>query len=99
MLDASKKHRRVFKEHPLVVLRRAQNSKDSLVRAKLPKSQTGIAKGCSNCGKSRCQVCSFISEDSSFRCNVSGNQYSINSSFNCDSSGVLYLLGCKFCDK
>ena len=49
-----------------MVFRRAPTSKDSLVRVTLPKAQTGIAKGCFKCGKSRCQVCSFISEGSSF---------------------------------
>ena len=99
MLDASEEHRRVFKEQPLVGFRNAPNFKDSLVRTKLPKSQTGISKGCFKCGKSRCQVCSFISEGSSFSCNVSGKQYSISSRFNCDLSGVVYLLGCKVCGK
>ena len=99
MLDASEEHRRVFNEQPLVVFRRAPNLKDSLVRAKVPNSPTGIAKGCFKCGKSRCQVCSFISEGSSFSCNVSGKQYSISSRFNCDSSSVVYLLGCKVSGK
>ena len=40
-----------------------------------------------------------MSEGSSFRCNVSGREYDIDSDFNCDSSGVVYLLGCKVCDK
>ena len=74
MLDASEEHRRIFKEQPLVVFRRAPNLKDSLVRAKLPKPQTGIAKGSFKSGKSRCQVCSLITEGSSFGCNVSGKQ-------------------------
>ena len=53
-----------------------------------------MVKGCFNCEKSRCQVCSSISEGSSFGCSVSDKKYSISSSFNCDSSGVVYLLGC-----
>ena len=36
-----------------------------------------------------------MSEGSSFKCNVSGREYYINSNFTCDSSGVVYLLGCK----
>ena len=54
-----------------------------------------VVKGCFKCRKSRCQVCSFISEGNSFSCNVSSNYYSISSSCNCDSSGVVYLVGCK----
>ena len=99
MLDASEEHRRAFKEQPLVVFRRAPNLKDSFVRAKLPMSETGITKGCFKCGKSHCQVCSFISESSSFSGNVSGKQYSLSSSFNCESSGSVYLLGCKACGR
>ena len=99
MLEASEEHRMAFKEHPLVVFRRAPNLKDNLVRAKLPKIRTEGVRGCFRCGKARCQVCSYMSEGSGFRCNVSGREYDINSDFNCDSSGVVYLLGCKVCGK
>ena len=58
-----------------------------------------MVKGCSRCGKSNRQVCSYISEGSSFSCSVSGKQYSTSSSFSCDSSEVAYLLGCKVCGK
>ena len=47
ILDASK-------DQPLVALRHAPNLKDSLARAKLPRLQTGLVKGCFRCGKSRC---------------------------------------------
>ena len=99
MLEASEEHRMAFKEQPLVVFRRAPNLKDNLVRAKLPKIRTEGVRGCFRCGKARCQVCSYMSEGSGFRCNVSGREYDINSDFNCDSSGVVYLLGCKVCGK
>ena len=99
MLEASEEHRMAFKEHPLVVFRRAPNLKDNLVRAKLPKIRTEGVRGCFRCGKARCQVCSYMSEGSGFRCNVSIREYDINSDFNCDSSGVVYLLGCKVCGK
>ena len=58
-----------------------------------------IVRGCFSCGKVRCQVCSFKSEGSSFKCNVAGKEYHINSNFTCDSSGVVYLLGCQVCGK
>ena len=95
MLDASEEHKEVFKEQPLAVFRRALNLKDNLVRAKLPRSQTEGDRGCFKCGNVRCQVCSFMSEGSSFKCNASGRKYYINSNFTCDSSAVVYLLGCK----
>ena len=54
MLDASEEHRKAFKKQPLVVFRRAPNSKDTLVRAKLPRIQTEGVRGCFKCGKARC---------------------------------------------
>ena len=89
VLDASEEYKEAFKEQPLVIFRRAPNLKDNLVRAKLPRSQTEGVRGCFKCDKVHCQVCSFMSEGSSFKCNVSGREYSINSNSTCDSSGVL----------
>ena len=40
-----------------------------------------------------------MSVGNSFRCNVSGREYTINSSFTCDSSGIAYVLDCKACGK
>ena len=99
MLEASEEHKRVFRHEPLVVFRHAPNLKDSLVRAKLPKLQIESDKGCFRCGKSRCQLCRFMSEGNSFRSNVSGSEFKISSRYTCDSSGVVYLLGCKVCGK
>ena len=50
MLEAPEEHRIVFKEQPLVVLRRAPNMKDNLGRVKLPKIQTERVRGCFKCG-------------------------------------------------
>ena len=75
-----------------MVFRRAPNLKYDLVRAKLPRIRTEGVRGCSRCGKARCQVCSYMSEGSGFRCNVSGREYDIHSDFNCDCSGVVLFL-------
>ena len=99
MLDASEEHKEVFKEQSLVVFRRAPNLQDKLVRVKLKRNQTEGDRGWFKCGKVRCQVCSFISEGSSFKCNVSEREYYINSNYTFDSSCVAYLLGCKVCGK
>ena len=99
MLEASEEHRKLFKDQPLVVFRRAPNLKDSLVRSRLPKLQTEVVRGCFRCGKSRCQVCSFMSEGSNFRSNYSGWEYSISSRSDCYSSEVVYVLNCKVCGK
>ena len=63
------------------------------------KPKAEVVAGCFKCGKSRCQVCSFILEGSSFRCSTSGKEYPISDRFDCDSLGVVYLLGCKVCGK
>ena len=102
-MESSEEHRKLFRDHPLVVFRRAPNLKDSPVRARLPKLQTEVVRGCFRCCKSRCQICSFMSEGSNFRCNVSGREYSISSGVVVSpvSSivGVVYILGCKVCGK
>ena len=82
-----------------MVFRGAPKLKDIFVRAKLPRIQTEGVRGCFKCGKVRRQVCSFMSEGSSFKCNVSEREYDINSNFTCDSLGVVYLLACKVCGK
>ncbi len=97
MLAVTEEHKRVFPEQPFVAFRRASNLKDSLVRAKLPPVEGGSVKGCFRCGKSRCQVCRFMSEGDRFVCHSTGKEYNIGSRFDCDSSGVVYLLGCKVC--
>ena len=66
MLEATEEHKSVFRQELLVVFRHAPNIKDSIVRAKLPKLQIESDKGCFRCGKSRCQICRFISEGNSF---------------------------------
>ena len=71
MFDASEEHRMAFKEQPLVVFRRTPNLKDNLVRANLSRIWTEGVRGFFSCGKARCYACSYMSEGSSFRCNVS----------------------------
>ena len=97
MLDASEEHKRVFQQQPFVAFRRANNLKDILVRAKLPPIHEDSVKGCFRCGKSRCQICRYMSVGDKFFSHVTGKEYGIGSRFDCDSSGVVYLLGCKVC--
>ena len=40
-----------------------------------------------------------MSKGSSFKYNVSGMEYDINSDVTCDSSGAVYLLDCTVCGK
>ena len=99
ILEVFEEHRMAFKEQPLMVFRWAPTLKDNLVRAKLPRIQTEGVRGCFKCGKALCQVCSYMSEGSTLKCNVSGREYDKNSDFTCNSSGVVHLIGCKVCGK
>ena len=54
-----------------MVFRRAPNLQDNFVRAELPRIRTEGVRGCSKFGKARFPVCSYMSEGSSFECNVS----------------------------
>ena len=94
MLTNSEEHRKVFPEPPLIAFRRCKNLKDILVRARLSNEGNGgnDKKGCSRCGKSRCQVCNVMSNSEHFHSNIDSREYRINNSFNCDSSNVVYLL-------
>ena len=70
-----------------------------LVRARLNNKGSGGTdkKGCSRCGKSRCQMCHVKSNSEHFHYNVDNREYRINHSFNCDSSNVVYLLESTVC--
>ena len=95
----SDEHRKVFPEPPLIAFRRCKNLKDILVRARLSNEGNGgnDKKGCSRCGKSRCQVCNVMSNSEHFHSNIESRKYRINNSFNCDLSNVVYLLECTVC--
>ena len=58
LLTPNKEHEKVFQQVPVVGFRRGKSLKDILVRAKLPKEESGY-KGCKGCGKP-CQVCPYI---------------------------------------
>ena len=65
MLTNSEEHRKVFPEPYLIAFRRCKNLKDKLVRARLSNEGTD-KKGCSRCGKSRCQVFNVMSNSEHF---------------------------------
>ena len=99
MLSVSEEHRRVFPEPPLVSFKRCKNLRDILVRAKLHSGGEGSCntRGCTPCGKSRCQVCSVMCDSKTFRSHSTNKEYQINFSFDCDSSDVVYLMECRVC--
>ena len=99
MLTNSEEHREVLPEPPLIAFRRCKNLKDMLVRVRMGNEGNGGTdkKGCSHCGKSRCQVCNVMSNSEHFHSNIDSWEYRINYSFNYDSSNVVYLLECTVC--
>ena len=98
ILQVSDGTAKIFNEKPKIVHRRPRNLRDSLAREKVRMGHIGD-KGMRKCGKSRCQICNFVEEGSSFGDGRGAYMYYINFSFDCDSAGVIYLLTCKRCSK
>ena len=73
----SDEHRKVFPAPPIIAFRRCKNLKDILVRARLSNRGQGGThnKGCTGCGKARCQVCNVMSTCDSFKSKVTGKEY------------------------
>ena len=67
--------------------------RDSLVRARVTMGDVEN-KGMKKYGKSRCQICNFVEEGSTFE-DGRGHMYYINFGFDCDSAGMIYLLNSK----
>ena len=49
------------------------------------------------CGKSRCQICSYVEEAEEFE--YGNKKYWINYPFDWDSEGVIYVIRCISCSK
>ena len=92
MLHASDNMNEVFKDiKPLISFRRPQNLADNLVRSKIKEAtNTRKYKGIKKCGKSRCQICSYVEEAEEFE--YGNKKYWINYPFDCDSEGVIYVV-------
>ena len=81
LLQESDDKRRIFEEKPMIPFCRTKNLKDDLVRAKL-KVESLVDKGMKKCGKSRCHICKYVSEGSTFEGDK--GTYFINFHFDCD---------------
>ena len=94
VLHASDDMNEVFKDiKPLISFRRPRNLADNLVRSKIKEaSNTREDKGMKKCGKSRCQICSYVEEAEEFE--YGNKKYWINYPFDCDSEGVIYVIRC-----
>ena len=99
VLHASDDMNKVFKNiKPLISFRRPRNLADNLVRSRIKEaSNTREDKGMKKCGKSRCQICSYVEEAEEFE--YGNKKYWINYPFDCDSEGVIYVIRCISCSK
>ena len=84
----------IFEQPPRVSFRRVKNLKEELVRSRIRILDDG-RKGMVKCGKSRCQICSFVEEGVVFEDNSGERSYVINYRLNCDSKGIVYLIMCR----
>ena len=99
ILQCNAEHKKVFSEIPMVSYRRAKSLSDMLVRARVPKVQAPLEKGCRGCnGRKDCQVCDKIVPDTHFSSTVTGKKYEIRGGpYHCNSKNIVYLLECKKC--
>ena len=51
------------------------------------------------CGVPRCSLCKSIAFTNSFKSNVTGHTYNINTQMNCNSTHTIYLITCTKCQK
>ena len=86
VLYASDEMNEVFKDtKPLISFRRPRNLADNLVRSKIRETTNKRKhKGMKKCGKSRCQICSYVEEAEEFE--YDNKKCWINY---CDSEGVI----------
>ena len=95
LLTHNEEHRNVFPNVPVVGFKRGKSLQDILVNAKL---QTPKCEGTSNkCNGKRCEVCTWVTEASSFSDKEGVSSYKINGNLNCNSKMVAYLVQCKSC--
>ena len=84
LLTPDKEHQKVFKDIPLIGFRRGKSLKDILVRAKIPQSK--VKEGCCGpCKKTRCQICSFVTETNTFQSTTTQKSHRIRAEkLNCE---------------
>ena len=89
----------IFPEPPLVAYKRPPNIKDKLIRAKVPKTNSGRPKrkliGMKKCQK--CVICPFVKEGKAVSSTSNNCRVDINTSVSCVSANIIYLLGCNRC--
>ena len=96
LLAHDKDHKKVFHNVPVVGFRNGKSLKDYLVRAALPKSTE--SGRCEPCEKKSCLFCNSIRTTKTFKTEVCGETFKIQSgASNWDSEKLLYLFECKVC--
>ena len=94
LLTPDNEHNKLFRDVPIIGLRRAKSLRDILVRAKIPQIKN---KGwCSPCKGPRCEICKHIVPTISFTSSTTYRTYEIRpENLNCRSKNVFYLISCK----
>ena len=82
---------------PMVSFRCARRISSYLVRAKLYPLERFV--GSRQCKKSRCEVCTIVTEIDTFSSTVTGETFQINHELNFDDKCLIYLLKCNVCKK
>ena len=97
ILYMSHEAKAVFSPGPMVSFRCARRISSYLVRAKLYPLERFV--DLRQCKKSRCEVCTNVSETDTFSSTVTGETFHTNHELNCDDKCLVYLLKCKVCKK
>ena len=98
LLTPDNEHNKVFRDVPIIGLRRAKSLKDKVVRAKVPQIKN---KGwCSPYKGPTCEICKHIVPTRNFTSSTTKRTYEIRpENLNCRSKNVVYLISCKTCHK
>ena len=97
LLYMNEELKHLFTPGPMVSFRSSRKISSYLVRAKLYPVEKSI--GCFNCKRSRCQICTYVTETDSFTSTVTRETCKINHKFDCREKCLIYLLTCNKCRK
>ena len=109
LLHSSQRCKEAIPEAPMVAFRRPRNIKDIIVSSSIKVTSTDApAKGFHPCNK--CAACRHTHEGnvdplqhtatgSTFKSNVSGEQFTIYHPLSCLSTNIIYLITCRRCGK
>jgi hypothetical protein len=88
-------HSAVFKEGPLLSMRKGKSVCDMLLHSKLKSSEE--AEGTLPCGRPRCLTCQFTSDQTNYQ--GPDGCWSVQGSHTCTTENVVYVIKCSRCEK